>query len=139
MTIYDIRRKNLRSLLDDLFGGKQVELANALERSPSYISRILSVHSDEPSPSTRNIGETLARDIEAQLGLPRYSLDDASDQLSSHIKEPRRAYQTHLYERVPEAQRRAIENIAALLLKLDADQTQAVERALKLLLRLRSG
>lgn len=138
MTIYDIRRKNLRNLMNDLFEGRQVELANALERSPSYISRILSTHSSAASQSNRNIGEELARDIETRLHLPCYSLDYAADQSRPvGIEEPRRAYQTRIYDSVSEEHRRCVDNVANTLLRLDADQAHGVERALRLLLRIR--
>ena len=138
MTIYDIRRKNLRNLMNDLFEGRQVELANALERSPSYISRILSTHSSASSQSNRNIGEELARDIETRLNLPRYSLDYAANQRQPvGIEEPRRAYQTRIYDSVSEEHRRCVDNVANTLLHLDADQAHSVERALRMLLRVR--
>lgn len=138
MTIYDTRRKNLRNLMNDLFEGRQVELANALERSPSYISRILSTHGSAASQSNRNIGEELARDIEIRLNLPRYSLDYAADQQPPvGIEEPRRAYQTHVYDSVSEEHRRCVDSVANTLLQLDADQALVIERALRLLLRVR--
>lgn len=138
MTIYDIRRKNLRNLMNDLFEGRQVELANALERSPSYISRILSTHGSTSSQSNRNIGEELARDIEMRLNLPRYSLDYAADQQRPvGIEEPRRAYQTRVYENASEEHRHYVDSVANILLQLDADQAHSIERALRMLLRAR--
>lgn len=71
MDISEIRRSNLRRLMQSRFEGKQARLADALGKSPNYISRCLSAS----STSRKNIGEDFAREIESTLGLARYSLD----------------------------------------------------------------
>lgn len=67
MTIYEVRRNNLALLIKDRFEGKQKKLADAIDRQPDYISRILK--------GTKNVGETFARHVEESLGLPEQSLD----------------------------------------------------------------
>lgn len=55
------------------FEGKQVKIAEALDKTPNYISRCLSM---TMAPEHRkNIGEEFAREIESKLGLSRYQLD----------------------------------------------------------------
>ncbi len=71
MDIYEIRRANLRTLIDERFGGKIAALAEAIERAPSYVSRCVT----EKPEHRKRIGEGIARDIELKLGLPLLSLD----------------------------------------------------------------
>lgn len=73
MDISEIRRENLRRLMNEMFDGKQAKIADALEKSPNYISRCLSL--TMAAEHRKKIGEDFAREIEAKLGLPRYSLD----------------------------------------------------------------
>lgn len=73
MDIFEIRRENLRALMNTRFGGKQVALADAIERSPNYISRCLST--SKTAGSSKNMGEELARYIETKLGLAQYQMD----------------------------------------------------------------
>lgn len=120
------------------FGGRQVELANALERSPSYISRVLSPQpAREGSHSNRNIGEELARDIERRLDLPIYSLDQPEDRPQG-LEEPKRPYHTHQYDQVSEEHRRCVDNMANAMLRMTPEQAKAVEKAIRLLLRART-
>ncbi|QTN41700.1 S24 family peptidase [Marinobacter salsuginis] len=68
MDIHEVRRENLARLIKDLFDGKQRRLADAIDRQPDYVSRILS--------GKKNVGEVFARHIEAALGLDRGSMDN---------------------------------------------------------------
>lgn len=68
----NVRRLRLRELVATRFGGKQSAFAEAIERSPSYVARIFS---DNPAHS-RNIGESLARQIEGMCHLPNGWLDE---------------------------------------------------------------
>lgn len=70
--IRNVRRLRLRELVLTRFGGKQSAFAEAIERSPSYVARLFS---DNPAHS-RNIGESLARQIEGMCHLPNGWLDD---------------------------------------------------------------
>ncbi|MGF7240668.1 phage repressor protein C with HTH and peptisase S24 domain [Pseudomonas oryzihabitans] len=84
MDIYEARRTNLRAIMNARFDGKMVALAAAVDRAQSYLSRCLT-----PNETHRKrIGEELARDIEAKLGLEPLSLDrpKASDQ--SNVGQP---------------------------------------------------
>ena len=65
--IYQLRRENLRRLINEKFDRKQKRLADAIERQPDYISRILKGH--------KNLGEDLARTIETMLNLEQGWLD----------------------------------------------------------------
>ena len=73
MDISEIRRENLRALMNDHFGGAKVRIADRLGKSPSYIARCLSL---TIAPENRKkIGEEFARQIEETLGLNRYAMD----------------------------------------------------------------
>lgn len=71
MDIKDIRRFRLRKLVLTRFGGKQSAFADAIGRSASYVARLFS---DNPTHS-RNIGESLAREIETICEVPPGFLD----------------------------------------------------------------
>lgn len=72
MEISDIRRDNLRLLMNSRFEGRQARIADALGKSANYISRCLAT---PDSSGAKKIGEDLAREIEETLGLPRYAMD----------------------------------------------------------------
>ena len=69
MDIADIRRENLRRLIQERFHGKQRALADAIGREPSYISRCFS------EKNRKRIGEDFARMVESKLGLPSLWMD----------------------------------------------------------------
>ena len=71
MDIKDIRRFRLRKLVLTRFGGKQSAFADAIGRSASYVARLFSTN---PAHS-RNIGESLARQIEQICEVPTGFLD----------------------------------------------------------------
>lgn len=71
MNIHDIRRNNLRALVDSRFDGKISALATAVERQSSYLSRCLAT----TGPHAKTIGEKFARYIEDSLGLAPHALD----------------------------------------------------------------
>lgn len=71
MDIKEIRRFRLRKLILTRFSGISARLAEHIGRQPSYIARIFS---DNPQHS-RNIGETLAREIEQACNLESGYLD----------------------------------------------------------------
>lgn len=75
-----IRRKRLQQLIDLNFGKRQHAFADAVERSPNYISRIAS--------GKKGIGEDVARDIEIKLELPRGWLDrdDSNQPVTLRVK-----------------------------------------------------
>jgi hypothetical protein len=61
MDIMAIRRKRMRQLIDERYGGKIVTFAKAIEREPNYISRVLR--------SKKGIGEEFCGYVEATLDL----------------------------------------------------------------------
>lgn len=79
MNIYEIRKNNLRFIIDSIFQGKQAELTKALGKNQSTISRIFT-----STGSGRNIGDTLAREIEAAANKPKFWLDQVHDSNLSH-------------------------------------------------------
>lgn len=70
-TIQTIRIKNLEQLIDNEFGGVRSRLADALGVPRSQISRLFS----SSEGSRKNLGENLARKIEAASGVPEGWLD----------------------------------------------------------------
>lgn len=77
MDIKEIRRKNLR-LLSEKFGG-QKPLAEAADLAANQLNHIIG-----PNP-IRNLGEQLARKIEANVGLPLGSLDIPSESSAQYL------------------------------------------------------
>ena len=69
-TSADIRRENLRYLIDTKFQGVNNRIAKHLGVQPMQISRVF--HSGE---SARNVGDKLARKVEVGLGLESGWLD----------------------------------------------------------------
>jgi hypothetical protein len=68
MNLSDIRLQNLLALLDEAFGGRQVELAKRMGRSQAQIAQWKSGY--------RKIHEDSARSIERAGGKPRGWLDE---------------------------------------------------------------
>lgn len=66
-TIDEIRRANLKILLQDRFEGSPSQIAMRLEASQSQISQLFSGY--------RNIGDSIARRLEAACGLPSGWMD----------------------------------------------------------------
>lgn len=96
-TIYDIRRKRLRQLIQTQFDNNQSEISRHLGRSDSYINRLLA--DPNKSKHAKNLGEELAREIESLCGLPNGWLDqrnqvatpaDSKAQLPGFTMVPRR-------------------------------------------------
>ena len=76
MDIQDTREQRLAQVLEKQFGGSIARLADRVDREPSYFSRVFS---SEGTAGKKRIGERLARDIEAKLGLPRLWLDGSME------------------------------------------------------------
>ncbi|KJK23984.1 hypothetical protein UB46_13415 [Burkholderiaceae bacterium 16] len=76
MDIQDTREQRLAQVLEKQFGGSIARLADRVDREPSYFSRVFS---SEGKAGKKRIGERLARDIEAKLGLPRLWLDGSME------------------------------------------------------------
>ncbi|MEN9419178.1 MAG: hypothetical protein RI988_2798 [Pseudomonadota bacterium] len=66
MDIYEIRRNNLRAIVDALAEGKQARMAEKLARPANLISRYL---------KTKNIGDDFARLVEEAYGLQLGCMD----------------------------------------------------------------
>lgn len=88
MDIREVRRHNLKKLMDKRFGigarGAQSRLADLLGKPQNYLSRCLA----EPDKSgSKTIGEDFAREIEKAFRLKSYALDSlhlGSDQSEDH-------------------------------------------------------
>lgn len=74
MNIQDIRRQNLRAVIEAEFGGVPARLARALGCQPTSISRLTS-----SAASKRNMGDKMARDIERAAGRPDGWMDILHD------------------------------------------------------------
>lgn len=87
MTIYEVRKDNIEKLILERFGGVQRKFAEAIDRQPDYISRILK--------GGKNVGEAFARHVESSMGLDTGALDvprgEAADDLHT-IGEQREYY-----------------------------------------------
>lgn len=73
MDKYEVRRLNLEALIDSRCGGRSATLADLIETSPSYISRMLY---PEGKKGRKRIGEDMRDRIEDALSLKRGSLDE---------------------------------------------------------------
>lgn len=71
MDIREIRKRRLQQLIVSRFGGVMARLAEKIDRQSSYVARVLSDNSEH----SRNIGEKLAREIEAACDLEPGYLD----------------------------------------------------------------
>lgn len=65
--IEEVRRGRLRQLRDEMFGGRNIDLSNALYRDPSYISRVIL--------GKKGIKEDFCRYVEKRLGLDEFWMD----------------------------------------------------------------
>jgi len=83
MNIYDIRRENLRLLVDVNFLGSQTKLANKVGVGPNLISRLLS---GNPAQAQR-MGHKLARRIEAALGVTENWMDQPPRRVAEHRRQ----------------------------------------------------
>lgn len=75
MDIREIRRQNLKALLDREYAGvrgAQSRMAERLDKPQNFISRCLA---DPERAGSKTIGEDFAREIEKAFGLDRYALD----------------------------------------------------------------
>lgn len=70
MDISEVRRHNLRVLINEEFAGSLAEFSRFIGKDPSYVSRYFSSKNQ-----MRNIGSTTARQIEQRLQRPRGWLD----------------------------------------------------------------
>lgn len=59
--LMEIRRRRLKQIKDEMFLGSNKDLANAIERQPSYVSSVIN--------GKKGIAEDLCRDVEHRLGL----------------------------------------------------------------------
>lgn len=71
MDMTHTRRTRLLQLRDERFDGKSSAFAEAIGRSESYVSRVLS--------GKKGLGEAFCRDVEERLGLAPMWLDDLAE------------------------------------------------------------
>lgn len=77
MDIHEIRRRNLRKIIEEQFDGSAAELTRQVDIDPSYISRIFII---KKSQHRRNIGNKIARKIEKACGKPHGWMDQPHGQ-----------------------------------------------------------
>ncbi|BAP80932.1 transcriptional regulator [Pseudomonas sp. MT-1] len=85
MDTSDLRKIRVRQLIEQRFEGIAANFADAVNRTPSYVSRMLA-----SNKHSRGIGEEMARSIEQKLGLDNGWLDrplDASEAVPAKPKE----------------------------------------------------
>ena len=75
MDVYEIRRSRLSKLLEETYNNKKTLLAKELDIQPSYLSRF----STKNRANHRNIGDAMARRMEAASGKPRGWMDSTVD------------------------------------------------------------
>jgi hypothetical protein len=92
-SIYDIRRRNLRDVLEQEFGGVQIQLATLVEWHAANLSRFLAPPDAERH---RNIGDISARQFEQKLGKPRFWMDQNHELIANT-----RAEMILLLQRIP--------------------------------------
>ena len=71
MNIIEVRRQNLLGYIRDTYAGNRAEFCRATGKNPNLINLVLTNNPEY----RRNIGEKLARDIEARTGLASGWLD----------------------------------------------------------------
>jgi hypothetical protein len=71
-TIFEVRRSNLRRLIDDRYQGNNAALARRVGIHPNQLNLILTSNPDH----RRDMRETTARRIEEMLGIPAGYLDE---------------------------------------------------------------
>ncbi|QGA37556.1 hypothetical protein GAS19_07770 [Burkholderia glumae] len=88
MDMKEQRRLNLLAYRDAHCEGSTAQLARAIERAPTYVTRMLYPAEKDGS---RRIGEDLAREIELKLGKPVGWLDRPPGGANAAAPAPRRA------------------------------------------------
>ncbi len=76
VNIYDIRRRRLKALVDERFRKSRTAFGEVTGLQADYVSRLLS--GKRPNEGGKNLGESLARDIETKLHLERGWFDRAA-------------------------------------------------------------
>lgn len=107
----DIRRKALRKLIAERFGGVARQMAIACKKPEGQINDMLS------TPPRKSFGEKVARQIEQALGLPVGHLDADGDHARSDQSTPNRVAQDRAtYSCDP------IEQVVAIMLSLQPNE-----------------
>lgn len=118
MEISQIRRHNLRRIIDEEFDGNLAEFSRFIGKDPSYISRYFSNKNQ-----MRNIGSTTARAIEQRLKRPHGWLDQAHGAVreeSDTTYRPLPKDAQHLaeaWQALPKAYREVVREVIDTLLK----------------------
>ena len=83
MDKYEIRRQKVEELIRVRCDGVYAKFADKIERSPSYVGRMLY---PEGKPGKKNISDTLIDVIEKKFNLPRGWLDGIAESQTDTIK-----------------------------------------------------
>lgn len=97
-TIAEIRRLNLELLIDEL--GSSDAVAGAGTTDPVYISQLRHAAPDSKTGKTRQIGDVLARKLEAGCGKERGWMDHEHDPLT--YRQQRALEMLRVMERMPD-------------------------------------
>lgn len=76
MDKYEMRRRRLQQLINDSYGGTAANFARAIERDPSYVSRMLY---PAGKAGKKRIADDMIEHMEKKCGLPRGWFDNVSD------------------------------------------------------------
>jgi hypothetical protein len=93
MDKYEIRRRKVEELIRDRCGGVHAKFAEKIERSPSYVGRMLY---PEGKPGKKNISDTLIDVIEQKFELPRGWLDGIRPEIQADVEQPQQSKESTL-------------------------------------------
>jgi hypothetical protein len=111
----EIRRQNLKKLLQDRYAGKIADMARAIDRDDAYLWQLLN--------ADRNVGERVARHIESKLGLANGTLDQV-DMVTSETLTPDELEMLQKYRRASPRWRLSLRLLAEVR---DEDQNEVSE------------
>lgn len=108
MDIYEIRRLRLLEVMKECCNNKAVELAKAIERSDSYVTRMLY---PEGKAGKKRIGEDMARHVAEVFNLPAGWLEGKDVEESTETLEkvtPEASAVAHMFDKLNPAQQKAV-------------------------------
>ena len=87
MELHDTRRRRVRQIIEEQFGGVDAKFAARIERSPAQVARWFMDNEHK-----RDIGEKLARHIERATAQPQGSLDTDVQNGAPVVQQPLGVY-----------------------------------------------
>ena len=118
-TIYKIRLDNVRALASKY--PSQSAFADAIGKVPTQVSRFMGKN------PTKRIGEDMAAEIEAVLGLNDGFLDLATTENSE------RSYKDESYQKADQEHKLLVDDVANDMLNMTKDEAKRLKQAMELL------